>query len=739
MQQIKIMLLFIGLIFIHKGFSQDIHGQVYELDASDLKAPLAGVNIYWAGTDVGTASDADGHFHLDRHGDNSSLVFSFIGYKKDTLELQEGEEMLEIVLSVNNSLKEVVVTDKVAGSHISRTDPILTQNITKGELQKAACCNLSESFETNASVDVAYSDAVSGAKQIKLLGLSGKYSQVLTENIPNLRGLGTSFGFAYVPGSWMESIQVSKGTASVKNGYESITGQINIEFKKPDDREIFFLNAYANSLGKVEGNINGAISLTERWSTALFAHAESNSYKIDKNGDSFLDIPLITQYHFFNRWKFDGENYNLQFGLKYLNEDRTGGQLDFDKNKERTVENPYGTNINTDRVEFFAKTARFFKRPNTNMGFINSFIYHDMSSYFGLTDYDAKEWNYYGNLMFQSYISNTSHTYTTGVSYLYDQYREVLNDSAFSRVEHVPGAFFEYTYVKPGKLTLLLGMRADHHNLYGMLYSPRIHFKLDLTKKTVLRTSVGKGYRTPNVLAENISLLASSRKIAWTEELKMEESWNYGINITQYADILGRELSINVEFYRTYFINQAIIDKEKDNSTIYIYNLDGESYANNFQVEAKYELLPRLDLVAAFRINDVKMTINNELMREALVHKYKGLLVLSYATRMKKWQFDFTAQFNGPGRIPSTEGNPDQYRRPDKSPSYTILNTQVTKYFKRWELYLGGENLTNFTQDDPIIASDDPFSEYFDASDIWGPLVGIRIYAGLRFAINKDK
>ncbi len=738
MKYIKILPLFIGLLLYNTGISQHVHGHVYELDDQESKMPLPGVNIYWAGTSIGTASDADGQFHLDQPEDNFSLVFSFIGYKNDTLDIHNEDEMLAIVLSINRSLEEVVIADRAAGTHISRTDPILTQNITIGELRKAACCNLSESFETNASVDVSYSDAVSGAKHIKLLGLSGRYSQILTENIPNLRGLGTSFGFAYVPGSWMESIQVSKGTASVKNGYESITGQINIEYKKPDPKEKFFLNAYANSLGKVEGNINSSIKVNEHWSTALFMHAENNSRKIDNNGDSFLDIPLVSQYNLFNRWKYeDGKNWHAQFGIKYLHEDRTGGQLDFNKDKERVPENPYGTNINTDRMEAFAKAARFLNRPNTNIGFINSFIYHDMTSYFGMTNYNAREWNYYGNLMLQSYIGNTSHTYTTGISYLYDQYNEALNDSVFTRLESVPGAFFEYTYVKPEKFTVLLGLRADYHNLYGLLLTPRIHFKLDITKKTFLRASAGKGYRTPNVIAENISLLASSRQIIFTESLRMEEAWNYGVNLTQYVDILGRELSINLEFYRTHFVNQAIIDKEQDNSKIYIYNLDGQSYSNNLQIEAKYELLPRLDVVAAFRINDVMMTFDHELMREALTPRYKGLFTLSYMTRMKKWQFDFTAQFNGPSRIPSTAGNPEPYKRPAESPFYTILNAQVIKYFKKWELYVGGENLTNYTQEDPIIAADDPFGPYFDASDIWGPLVGIRIYAGVRFVISE--
>ena len=729
----------LSILTNYNSFSQEVHGVVYEANKDGSKSTLPGVNIYWAGTTVGTATDVDGNFHLKFTDNNEPiLVISYIGYQNDTMLVDKEFEHLDIVLAMNHTLNEVVIVERIAGSHISRTNPIMSQIITSGELQKAACCNLSESFETNASVDVAYSDAVSGAKQIKLLGLDGKYSQIQTENIPNLRGLGTSFGLGYVPGSWMESIQVSKGTASVKNGYESITGQINIEYKKPDNSEKLFLNLYGNHLGKLEGNVNSAIGINDRWSTAIFAHAENNSKKIDNNDDSFLDQPLITQYNFLNRWKYDnGENVHAQFGIKYINEERTGGQKSFDTGMERTTDNPYGTNIKTNRVELFSKTAYIFtNRPATNMAFVNSFIYHDMTSYFGLTDYDAIEYNYYGNLMFQSYIGTTSHSYTTGISYVFDQYNEQLNDSAYKRIEHVPGGFFEYTYVNPEKFTLLLGMRADYSNLFGLFFTPRFHFKYTLTSNTILRASAGKGYRTPNAIAENLSLLASSRRVVFVEELKMENAWNYGVNLTQYVDINGKELSVNIEFYRTDFINQAIIDKDQDISRILIYNLDGKSYSNSFQIESTYELISGLDVTAAFRLNDVKMTIDQELIREPLVHKYKGLLGLSYVTMDKKWQIDATAQFNGDSRIPSTKENPKPYQRDIESPTYTILNAQVTKFFKSWDFYIGGENLTNYTQDNPIIASDDPFGPYFDASNIWGPLVGLKLYAGIRLKIN---
>jgi outer membrane receptor protein involved in Fe transport len=339
--------------------------------------------------------------------------------------------------------------------------------------------------------------------------------------------------------------------------------------------------------------------------------------------------------------------------------------------------------------------------------------------------------------MFQTYIVSTDHTITTGISYVMDSFNENLNDSVMKRTEHVPGFFAEYSYIIPEKLTLLLGLRGDYHNMEGFFFTPRVHVRYNPFQHTVIRASAGMGSRTANVIAENLSLLASSRQFFFREKLRMERAWNYGGSITQYIDIFGRELSVTGEYYRTDFINQVIVDKEQNSSQIMVYNLDGKSFANTFQVEAKYELIPRMDVVAAFRYNDVQMTLSNLLMREPLVNRYKGLVTLSYATNLNKWQFDFTTQFNGDARIPNTSYNPAGYRMPENSPVYTILNAQITRFFKRWDVYLGGENLTNYRQPDPIIASEDPFGPYFDASNVWGPISGIKVYAGLRYTLKK--
>jgi outer membrane receptor for ferrienterochelin and colicin len=719
--------------------SKLIKGTVFEINKDGNEIGIPGVNVYWAGTTIGVSTNLDGLFSLELpEGKLFNLVVSFVGFKNDTLTIDPTASVhLKILLSTNQELDEVLIIERVPGAHISRMNLILTQKITTAELQKAACCNLAESFETNASVDVSFSDAVSGAKQIKMLGLAGIYSQLQTENIPNLRGLASIYGLGYIPGTWMESIQISKGTASVKNGYESITGQINTEFIKPDVSDPFHFNMYMNNFGKIEGNLYSGTKLNDKLSTMVFLHAENYNKSRDKNDDGFFDHPKIKQVNFFNRWKYDSKNIHVQFGFKVLKEKREGGQLSFIKDEFRNSVNGYGIGIETDRYEIFTKTAYLFNKPGTNIGYINSFIHHKQESFFGLNDYVAREDNYYGNLMFQTYIGNSNHQLTSGVSYVLDNYNEQLNDSTFVRKESVPGTFVEYTYINPEKLSLILGIRADFHNLFGAFITPRIHLKYNLSDKTIFRTSVGRGYRSANVIAENTYLLASSRMIKIQEEPEMEKAWNYGVNLTQYLKFFGKELSVNLEYYRTNFDNQIVIDREQNTSAVYVYNLKGKSYSNSFQIEGNYELFDGFDITAAARYNDVKVTINNSLVRKPLVSDFKGLINLSYTTNLKKWQFDFTAQFTGKSRIPNTSGNPIEYQLDEYSPSYTLLNTQITKYFRRWEIYVGVENLTNFKQQNPILAADNPFGEYFDSSLIWGPITGRKIYAGIRFRIKK--
>lgn len=718
--------------------SQSISGIVFSENGKE-KQPLPGVNIFWEGTTEGTASDAKGTFLIENFNGHHMLVFSFIGYEQKTVHIN-GQESLEVTLNPNLELEEVTVIEKDRGTYLSVINPIQTERIGGAELHKAACCNLAESFETNPSVDLSYSDAVTGAKQIKLLGLDGTYSLLQVENMPNLRGLATTFGLTYIPGPWLESIQVSKGAASVLNGYESIAGQINAELKKPDSQEKLFLNAYGSAHGRLEFNANGNIRFkNDKWTTGLFAHVSHLDKRTDENGDSFLDEPLSTRWQFGNRWKYNNKKGHMaQFGINFLTEDRLGGQVNFEKGMPMGPGNPYGVNIETNRYEGFFKTGYVFPEGKTAIALLSNFSRHETSSFYGTTDYLGDENRFYANLVVTRDLDNAGvHTLNAGTSYVYDDINEEIYSRKFSRKENVPGLFAEYTFKPSGDLTLMGGVRSDFHNEFGTLITPRMHFRYKLSDHFTFRTSAGKGFRSANVLAENIFLLANSRPLYFDSDMVQEEAWNYGAALIQTYTLLERDLQINAEFYRTQFQTQLVVDRETSAEYVILAPLDGISYANSFQLDLRWQPIERLDMLLAYRVNDVKQTIGGELKEKPLTSKYKGLINLNYSTNLKKWMFNYTIQFNGGGRIPTIANGTIPMPEERFSP-YTIMNAQVTKYFRYWNIYFGSENLTDFMQADPILGAEDPYGSNFDATRIWGPTMGRKIYLGLRFTLNYE-
>ncbi len=730
--------------FTSGAFAQGfIEGTVYEETENGERTPLPGVNVYWKIVNEGTVTDANGHYKIPLHERIGCLVFSCISYENDTVHHMVEPTHYDHIFHSTHVLNEVQIAARQKALYINPIKAQAIETITSESLKRAACCSLAGSFENNASVDVSYSDAVTGAKQIQLLGLSGIYTQMMTEIIPNFRGLASTFGLNYVPGTWMNGIQVSKGTSSVRNGYESITGQINVDYKEPlpDKSEKVFVNLYGNTMLMTDFNFNGRVKVGKNDGIMLFGHVSHNHMKMDGNGDSFMDDPITTQYNVFMRYSHPHTgSFGCKVGLKALKETRLGGQMDFDPaHRLDDGYNLYGIGINTERYEAFAKGGYHFDRKDTSLGTQHQVTYHKVDSYYGLTDYNANQLSYFGNLLFDSYLVNEHHNYSVGVSYTYDKYDEHLNDSAFQRVEQVPGAFVEYNFSDDHHWNIIAGFRADYNTYYQrMLYTPRLHVRFKTHDELTLRASAGKGYRSPNVLAENSTMFASSRAIRFLDTPKMEEAWNYGINLTKGIDIGWREIVINADFYRTDFVNQIVLDRDADAHEVRIYNLNGKSFSNSAQIEANCEIFPDFDLTLAFRYNDVKMTIDDSLREKPFVNRYKGLVTMSYAPGT--WQFDFTTQFNGDSRVPDLSGNATAMahgQNIERSPFYVIMNAQVMKKLGNcWELYLGGENLTNYKQDYPIISADNPASEDFDASMVWGPLSGIRAYLGVRFQIK---
>ena len=476
--------------------------------------------------------------------------------------------------------------------------------MNKDELFKAACCNLGESFTTNPSVDVAYNDATTGARQIKLLGLSGTYVQMLTENLPNFRGAAIPYALGYVPGPWMKGIQVSKGSASVKNGYESITGQINVDYLQPEDEQQVEVNLFGDTKSRIEANADANVHLSDRWATEILLHHENIIKNHDDNGDGFYDMPGREQYNVQNRWVYKGKSYIFHGGLGALKEIRTSGQDE----EHVHSDDIYRIKLHTNRYEGYMKHAFILNHEHgTNIAFMSSASMHQLNARYGNKLYDLNEKNLYGSLMFETNFS-TQHNLSLGLSFNHDYLgQNEGRNKGQNEKETTPGAYAQYTYTLGTKLTAMAGVRFDHSSLYGNFFTPRFHVKYSPVDAISIRLSAGKGYRTVFALAEYNYLLASGRNLNIGEDLKQEEAWNYGLSTAFYIPMFGKTLKLNAEYYYTDFRNQAVVDYDANKEFISIYNLIGKSYSHTFQIDASYPLLRGLEITAAYRLNDVKL------------------------------------------------------------------------------------------------------------------------------------
>jgi outer membrane receptor for ferrienterochelin and colicins len=716
-----------------------VRGHVYAGEKDGSMPALPGVVVYWLDRSFARTTDEKGFFEIPMSpAAEPKLLFSFVGYEKDTITVSDISKPLHIMLRRGVELKTVVVQEKQKTEKDEYMNSKNVSTITTTGLKQAACCNLSESFENSSSVDVSYSDALTGAKQIQLLGLTGLYTQIMTENIPSVRGLSAPFGLTYIPGPWMESIQVSKGVASVRSGYEAMTGQINVEYKKPLlSKELYHFNVFANSEGRWEANSVINTKINDKWGSNIMFNTNQYNGTIDRNGDGFLDQPKVQSYNFANRWKYESDKLEMLAGVKFLDETRIGGQKDFRPDQPRDTGMPWGISLRTQRQEGFIKLGYIYpSRENTSTAMILSGVNHIQDGFYGLRNYNAKQQSIYANLIHTTYLFNTMHTITAGLTYMYDNIYERIATLGFARIEHVPGAYFEYDY-KPGeRFNLIAGARYDYNSLYGSLFTPRMHIRYEVFHNTIFKVSAGKGYRSPNILSDNSGILASSRVIYVDDKIRMEEAWNYGAILTQRYKIGGRPGSISGEFYRTDFVNQLVVDLDRSAHEVHFYNLDGKSFANSYQVENEFSPVKGFDLTLAFRVNDVQTTYSGVLRERPLVSKYKGFVNLNYGTPDGLWQFNYTVQFNGGGRIPSTESNPVAYQISDKFSPYTIMNAQILRVIGNWEVYLGCENLTDFVMPHPVLAYDQPYGQNFDASMIWGPLMGRKFYGGVRYSFK---
>jgi len=646
-------------------------------------------------------------------------------------------------------LEEVKVVAKRKGLQKSFTVTGNTTLVTSKELLKAACCNLAESFETNPSIDVNFSDALTGTKQIKMLGLTSPYLLIAEENIPSVRGASQAYGLSFTPGTWVESIQITKGAGSVVNGYESISGQINTELIKPINDIPFFLNAYGSTDSRFELNTHFNTHLSDKWSSSLFLHGNARTEKMDKNEDGFLDNPLAKQINILNRYQYyDAEKGWVSFiNFRYMNDKKQTGQLHFNPDADRGTTNFWGSEIKTERLDIATKLGYVFKDlPFQSIGFQNAFTTHNQQSYFGLSQYNIKQNSYYSNLIFNSIITNTMNKFATGLNFTLDNYQELVNMKNWNRIDNSVGAFFEYTYDNSDNFSLILGGRIDNHNRLGTFVTPRLHLRYNPWAKAVLRFSAGRGKRSANIFAENQSLFASSRAFSILDTngkvygLNPEIAWNYGTSFTQSFLLFGKSADVTLDWYRTDFQNQVVVDVMQSPQQALFYNLRGKSFANSFQIEFNYAIVKNLRLRSAYKMYDVQTDYLSGTFQKPLQAKNRFFGNLEYETSLtnsKQWKFDFTYNWIGEQQLPNTQSNLNTDRLATFSPAYSLMNTQITRVFSPvFEVYVGGENIGNYTQSKAILGAANPFGMNFDSSIVYAPVFGQMYYAGLRFKIK---
>ena len=726
----------------------NLKGMIMDQENPKDNLGVAGATVNWLNTNIGTITNEKGWFTIPFKKEYKKLVISYIGYRTDTLIVRDLTPIHHFI-TIENELKGITIRSKRDAVQKSLFATANTFTVNNDELLKAACCNLAESFETNPSIDVSFSDALTGTRQIQMLGLKSPYLQIMQENIPSIRGAAQAFGLTFTPGTWVESIQITKGAGSVVNGFESISGQINAELVKPFSDNKFFLNTYSSLNGRLELNTHFNRRVSEKWQSGLYIHGNYRGEKFDKNKDNFIDVPLANQINVMNRWQYtDAQNGWVSFiNIRFLNDEKQTGEINFNPTLDKGNTDSWGSEIDTKRFETSLKLGYVFPEiPYQSVGLQLAYSNHRQDSYFGLNVYDIKHESLYSNLLFNSIIGDTRSKFKTGINFTYDKYNELVNTTNYKRKENSLGVFFEYAFDNLEDFSLTAGVRVDTHNLLGTFITPRLHLRYAPWENGVFRASAGRGKRSANIFAENQQLFASSRKIDIDAVggniygLNPEIAWNYGISYLQKFNLFNKKGDITFDFYKTDFSNQVVVDWENPQAVSF-YNLNGKSIANNFQLELNYELAKNLNLRTAFKYFDISTDYKTGKLQKPLQPNNRFFVNISYETATKdngsQWKLDLTFNNIGEQRLPNTATNPTQYQLPINSERYSLLNSQITKVFSnKFEIYAGGENLTNVQQVNPILGSENPFGPNFDSTIVYSPIFGRAIYAGLRFKIK---
>ncbi len=746
----KYKLIFIGLMLSGIVLGQKtihISGNVRSYVDGKTTSPIFGATVFLKNAKDGGTTDDKGDFKIASKAQlPDTLIVRASGYYSDTVVLNEPDgNSFRITLYPKFISEEVVIRAKRENSSILRLDPRNVEQLNSGELRKAACCSLSESFETNATVDVSLADGVSGSKRIQMMGLDGRYTQLQFENIPFMHNLDQPFGLASIPGTWIQSIQITKGSGTVTNGYESMAGLINLEYWKPDNIERLFVNGFGSIQGRGELNVHGGTSVGKRGGMSWFVHGASVLAENDRNKDGFRDMPIGENFAAMNRWHYHGDQFEGQIGVRASYSDKQGGQIGYDRYTNQSKQNLYGVGIRSLNVEAFGKTGFMFQNDMmSSLGVIYYAKYNELNTAFGHRYLDGKERRGYINGLYETMLGNSNHKLKSGLSLVYDDVNQVMVDRlpmdtsmrTLNRTEIVPGVFSEYTFTGHRSI-VVLGARADYHNIYGWEFTPRANYKLNITEDMSVRLTAGRGFRVTNYMTDNLSLMATNLPWKVEQNIQPEISWNFGGSWLWNFKLFNHKATWGIDYYHTLFTDQLIVDRDESSDYIHIKNLDGRSFSNAVQTDFKFEPFDRFAVKMAYKFLDVRSTMGGALETVMMVPQHRGFVNFAYETRNRRWSYDLTFSVFGKQRLAKLQRPDGTFTEDNWSEPYPMLSGQITYRFKKFEIYVGGENLTDYRLDNPIIGVENPFGERFDATRIYAPIYGINVYAGFRISLDK--
>lgn len=730
------------LCFVMGGFGPNF--PIFPLKAQEAKLlkgqvlgeanqPLVGVAVYWPYHQDGVTTNEEGFFELPFYP-NAYLVVSYIGYQQDSIYITQNN-FISHQLQPDLAFSDVEVESKRVG--IYTNDGIVKENvITQDELKKAACCDLSGCFETEATVQPQVTNMITQSKELRMLGLAGVYNQVLFEGLPGfVNGLSYTYGLSTYPGPLIQNIFVAQGANSVIQGHEGMSGQINLEVRMPDTNELF-LNTYVNSFGEQQYNVQYAAT-KGNWKSMTAVHWARPGGRFDHEGDGFMNVPLISRQVFFHQSAFDYDQGEVLAGLRFSRENRVGGQIDYEPDEHKGGREVYGQYIDYLQPEMWLKwTHQLGESWQLNYHWGGQ--YHQQDANFGLRKYEAEQWGQYHRLGFT--LDKKRSQLRLGGSFRHFQINESVDNILFhlpvppsenplkiQRTDQILGAYAEYEYdLVAEKLSVMGGYRIDHHQDFGAFGVPRLLVKWNSWKNADFRFSAGRSWRIPNVLSENVFLLAGNRNLYFQETILPEEAWTWGVNYTQDFEVMGQAWSLGADFYQVLFSRQFFPDMDRRQNAAFINNGGGAAQSNSLHLHWSAAWSDRIATRLSYTYLDVYTTIDGEKRTLPFNHEHKLLGVVSYQPLHENWQLDVNVHWYGEQRLPDLKDE-----RAFSEP-FTLLNAQFSYDFKWLEVYTGVENILDFRQNFPIRSWEQPFGPLFDPSYTWGPTRGREFYLGLR-------